>query len=199
MNQREETLTQPAARARNVDATSPQIAGVTNKAQETAQEVRAATIKRVQSLHETLDETKMRAAERLRKLSGAVRKIGEHMRIEEQPYIADHAKNAGERLESVATYIEQAQPATLLDDAQDIARRRSGLVMCGTLVVGFLAGRFLKQPARVEVTEELDITPREFASAGLDPRNAQPSPPHAGPNEARRAGEFGGRMGGASS
>jgi len=172
---------------------------MTTKAQEAAEEVRSATITRVQSMREALDNTKTRAAERVRKLSGTVRRIGEHMRIEEQAYIADHANDASERLDSVAEYIEHAEPGTLLQDAQDMARRRSGLIIGSTFVIGFLAGRFLKPPMQAGGTEESNLARQENASGAPDLMRAEQPPPQDRPSEARRESDLGTRTVGARS
>ena len=117
-----------------------------NKVRETAEQLRSSAVERVESVRNTAEEAKQRAAERVRKLGGAVRKIGEHMRVEEQFYIADRANDACQRLDAVADYIDQSELSMMLRDAGDVARKRPGMVFGGTFLLGLAVGRFLKLP-----------------------------------------------------
>jgi len=112
--------------------------------EQAAKQVRAATEERVDAAQQRAHAAKERAAERVRKLSSAVRKIGEHMRIEEQEYIAGRAAEASDRLDAVANYISEAELSTLVHDAESIARTRPAVVLGGTFLLGFAAARLLK-------------------------------------------------------
>jgi hypothetical protein len=114
------------------------------RAQRAADQVRGATAERVERAKSAAESAKENAAERVRKLGNAVRKIGEHMRIEEQMYIAERANDAASRLDRVADYLADAELGTLLTDAEDIARRKPAWVYGGTFIVGLAAARFFK-------------------------------------------------------
>lgn len=124
------------------DASKP--ARAAERIEQAAEQVQKAAEERVNAAQQSAHAAKERAAERVRKLSSAVRKIGEHMRIEDQGYIADRAGQASERLDAVASYISEAELSTLLQDAEDFARKRPSLVFGGTFVLGFAAARLLK-------------------------------------------------------
>jgi len=124
------------------------------KVHDVAEQARSAAAERVDLVRDQAESAKAKAAERVRKLGHAVRKIGEHMRIEEQFYIAEQANGASQRLESVASYIDDAELGTLIRDAERIARANTAWVLGGTFLVGLAAGRILKTPSdRVEVEE----------------------------------------------
>lgn len=147
---------------RAVETQNDETSGTSAMVHQAAEQVRSATVQRAGSIRKAADETKERAADRVRKLGSAVRKIGEHMRVEEQEYIADKAMYASQRLESVADYIAAAQPAKLLHDAQGIARSKPALIVGGSFALGLLAGRFLKTPANAEPSPALaDRQPAE--------------------------------------
>jgi len=123
------------------------------KVHDVAEQARSAATERVELVREQADSVKAKAAERVRKLGQAVRKIGEHMRIEDQLYIAEHAQGASQRLESVASYIDDAEIGTLIHDAETVARRNPAWVIGGTFLVGLAAGRVLKVPAGAATSE----------------------------------------------
>jgi hypothetical protein len=118
------------------------------RAERAAEQVRGATAERMEHAKSTAESAKANAAERVRKLGNAVRKIGEHMRIEEQMYIADRANDAATRLDGVADYLRDAELGTLLNDAEDLARRKPAWVYGSTFIVGLAAARFLRSGTR---------------------------------------------------
>lgn len=128
----------------NTSTPSGTSAGLTQRSHEVVDEVRQATLERVDSMRSSAQSAKDRAAERVRKFGATVRKVGEHMRVEDQRYIAEKANDASERLETLASYLSSAEIGTLLRDTSALARRNPGIFFGGALVVGLAAGRFLK-------------------------------------------------------
>lgn len=127
-------------------ASSHQAKDAVAKVHDVAEQARSAAADRVDLVRDQAESAKAKAAERVRKLGQAVRKIGEHMRIEEQFYIAEQANGASQRLESVASYIDDAELGTLVRDAERIARANTAWVLGGTFLLGLAAGRILKTP-----------------------------------------------------
>jgi hypothetical protein len=84
------------------------------------------------------------AAERVRKLGATVRRVGEHLRVEDQHYIAGKARDLSQRLDDFAEYVSSAELATLARDTRTLARSNPGWFYGGVLVLGLAAGRFLK-------------------------------------------------------
>jgi response regulator RpfG family c-di-GMP phosphodiesterase len=117
------------------------------KAHEVLEQARNSATKRVESVRHTAEVARAEAAEKVRKFGQVVRKIGEHMRIEEQTYIADHANSAGQHIDTVADYIDGVELNTLVQDAEDLSKRQPVLWFSGAVLLGVVAGRFLKSPA----------------------------------------------------
>jgi hypothetical protein len=150
------------------------------KVHDVAEQARSAATERVELVREQADSVKAKAADRVRKLGHAVRKIGEHMRIEDQLYIAEHAQDASQRLESVASYIDDTDVGTLIQDAESVARRNPAWVVGGTFLIGLAAGRVLKAPSAAisEVrsdrsVSQLPATGEERATSASERRSAR--------------------------
>jgi hypothetical protein len=156
-------------------------AGVTAKVHEVVEQARSAANERADSARERVESVKARAAERVRKLSQAVRKIGDHMRIEEQLFIAERATDTSQRLDAVASYIDEAELGTLLRDAGDATRRNPGWVLGGAFVVGLAAGRILKIPVAGHqgttgpIVQQPELAPEYAASTRTDKRSLPPA------------------------
>jgi len=151
-------------------------------AQHAAEQLREAATSRVESARRSAEDAKARAAQRVRKLSGAVRKIGEHMRVEDQTYIADRATAACERLDAVATYIDDAELRSLLHDAEDLARRRPAYVFGGTFLIGFAAARLIRGSSEAAQSQQtLTTLPEQPASRPLIQATATPGIPASVP------------------
>jgi hypothetical protein len=57
---------------------------------------------------------------------------------------AEFARQAAGRLNGVASWLEQREPADLLDEAREFARRRPGAFLIGAAVAGLAAGRLTR-------------------------------------------------------
>jgi hypothetical protein len=143
MINKEQTETKSASKT-NGDADKAEAPGLAGKAHEAAEQARSVAADRVHSARQRADSAKAQAAERVRKVGTAFRKVGEHLRVEDQFYMADRAADAGQRIEGVADYIASAELTTLVRDAEDAARRNPALIFGGTFLAGIIAGRFLK-------------------------------------------------------
>jgi hypothetical protein len=141
-----------------------------NRSHEVADEVRQATLERVESARASAQSAKDNAAERVRKFGATVRKVGEHLRVEDQRFIADKANDASQRLDNFASYLSSAELGTMLRDTGSLARGNPGWFFGGAFVVGLAAGRFLKGSAGAgaysndEPTTGVTRRPREAGS-----------------------------------
>jgi hypothetical protein len=120
-------------------------ASLTSRSHEVADEVRQATVGRMESARESALSAKRNAAERVRKLGATVRKVGEHLRVEDQRYIAEKANDASQKLDNFAGYLNSAELSTVLRDTSAVARRNPALFFGGAFILGIAAGRFLKR------------------------------------------------------
>lgn len=57
---------------------------------------------------------------------------------------SDLVRQAAERVRSVSSHLESREPAELLGDVRDFARRRPGTFLLGALAAGVVAGRFAR-------------------------------------------------------
>lgn len=115
-----------------------------NRTNDAVDEVRQAALGRVESVRASAQSAKERAAEKVRHFGQTVRKVGEHIAVEDHHYLADKATDASQRLESVADYISDADLASVLRDTRELSRRNPTLFYGASLALGFVAGRFLK-------------------------------------------------------
>jgi hypothetical protein len=118
--------------------------GVAARSHEAAENIKDAAVEKLQSAYASAESMKGQAAERVRKLSSAVRKVGEHLRVEDQEKLAEYAAEASDRIEGLASYIDSADLGRVVSDTESFARRRSPLFFGGALVMGLAAGRFLR-------------------------------------------------------
>jgi hypothetical protein len=151
--------------------TKGETSGVAAKSHEAAENIKEAAVEKLQSAYASAESMKGQAAERVRKLGSAVRKVGEHLRVEDQEKLAEYAADASERIEGLASYIDSADLGRVIHDTETFARRRSPLFFGGALVMGLAAGRFLRSSgARVR-----NSTERLAASNLRSDRNASRS------------------------
>jgi hypothetical protein len=121
-----------------------QTGALSSKSHEVAEQARQVAMERVDSVRESTESAKQKAAEKVRKLGATVRKVGEHLRVEDQDYIAEKAAAASQRLENFANYINTAEISTLVRDTGTLARTSPAVFFGSAFVVGLAAGRFLK-------------------------------------------------------
>lgn len=153
------TENQSKSAARDEDTTRGNTT-LASRTHEVADEARQVALDRVEAARTSVEQARERAAEKVRKFGGTVRKIGEHMRVEDQFYIAEKANDASQRLDTVASYLSSAELATLASDARDIARRNPGLFYGSALVLGLAAGRFLRGAAGGGMSSTPDLRPQ---------------------------------------
>lgn len=118
--------------------------GLVDKSHEVAEQVKQATLERVDSVRQSAQTMRDDAAERVRKLGATVRKVGEHFRIEDQNYVAEKMTGASQHLGTLAGYIGSAEIGVIVRDARSVARKNPALFLGGMFVAGLGVGRFLK-------------------------------------------------------
>jgi hypothetical protein len=174
-----ENESKSAARSRDNDTARGE-ATLANRAHEVADDARQATLDRVESARASAQAAKDRAVDGVRKFGGTVRKVGEHLRVEEQYYIAEKANDASQRLDNIATYLNAADLGTLMRDTRTLARRNPGWFYGGAFVLGLAAGRFLKGGV------ESLASGSQSTQAGTGPRLPTGSRSAGGPSEVSR-------------
>jgi hypothetical protein len=134
--------------------------------------------------------TMTRAGETLSQFAGSIRDAGSGMR-ESQPDIAGFVDTAAERVEEAAVYLREHDARDVLDRLQVEARRQPALVIGGGLVLGLLAGRFLRSgaPAGSGIGRTYQVrsayTPVDTSSYGSTALATEMAPPTSTPRRAR--------------
>jgi hypothetical protein len=143
------------------------------KSHEAAEEVKNAAMDRLENVFASAESVKGQAAERVRKLGSAIRKVGEHLRVEEQEKLAGYAVDASQRIESVASYIDQAQLRTVVSDTETLARKKPSVFFGGALLVGLAAGRFLKSSSSGSSSASSASSTRRSARRSAERQSSQ--------------------------
>ena len=87
------------------------------------------------------------------KLSETLRTLGEDLQQmaqgqgSSQGMATDLAQEVSDRVRALGSHLENREPAQLLDDARDFARRRPGTFLLGALAAGVVAGRMFRATA----------------------------------------------------
>ena len=87
------------------------------------------------------------------KLSETLRTLGDDLQQMAQGQgsgegmAADLAREVSDRVRTLGSHLEGREPAQLLDDARDLARRRPGTFLLGALAAGVVAGRMFRATA----------------------------------------------------
>jgi hypothetical protein len=136
--------TQSTSNRRDSNGGEREQSDLSDKTHEVAEQVRAVALDRVDSMRQSTQSAKNQAAERIRKLGATVRKVGEHLRVEDQHYVAEKASDASQRLENLANYVSSAELGALVRDTSALARKSPAVFFGGAFVIGLAAGRFLK-------------------------------------------------------
>jgi hypothetical protein len=87
------------------------------------------------------------------KLSETLRTLGDDLQKmaqgegPSQGMATDLAQQVSDRVRAFSSHLENREPAQLLDDARDFARRRPGTFLLGALAAGVVAGRMFRATA----------------------------------------------------
>jgi hypothetical protein len=87
-------------------------------------------------------DQQQRAARQLRSVAGELREMA--ARGGQSGVAAEVAQQAAERIHGAASWLEQREPADLLQAVTDFARRRPGVFLAGAVAAGLAAGRLTR-------------------------------------------------------
>ena len=68
-------------------------------------------------------------------------------------------KDAAQRVRGVSSRLEGREPAELLDEVREFARRRPGTFLLGALAAGVVAGRFARGAQKAKSSDQMSSTP----------------------------------------
>ena len=102
-----------------------------------------------QQVGRLMTEQKNRAADGLHRLAGVVRDRTHRLgQTGVRGQMATSADRVAARMDSMSTYVREADVSTLLRDAGRLARRRPEVLVAGGFVAGLVLGRYLGAPRR---------------------------------------------------
>jgi hypothetical protein len=143
-NQSNRYSTQSSGREQRTGEGSSKLA---DKASQAAEQVKSAAVERVQSARDRAEtgitQGRTQVADRIRHVSSALRSASDHLR-EDDDFIAGYVETASERVDRIASYVNEANPRDVLRDVEDFARQRPAWFFGGAFLLGLAAGRFLK-------------------------------------------------------
>ncbi|MDQ2630906.1 MAG: hypothetical protein M3Y75_08020 [Actinomycetota bacterium] len=168
--------------------------GTVGEAQEKAQDVagqaqekaREAAGKAQEGVRQQIDERSTQAGERVSSTAQDLRSVGEELRKQGKETPAKLADRAAEQTEKVGSYLKDNGPDKMLEDVEDLGRRRPWAVLAGGLVVGVAAARFLKASSRSRYQQRNGTRPAAQVPQTTPRRSAvepvvSPPPPTAQP------------------
>jgi len=123
---------------------------VTQTARDQARQVVTETGQQARDLlAEARDQARGQASAQQRKAAEQLRSVADELgqmagNGGQSGLAAEFARQAAGRLHGVASWLDQREPADLLDEARDFARRRPGTFLLGAAVAGLAAGRLTR-------------------------------------------------------
>jgi hypothetical protein len=91
-----------------------------------------------------LDAQKSRATEGIGSVAQAVRQSTQQLRDQQHETIAQYVEQAADQLERFANRLKDKNIGDLLNETQDLARRRPALFIGSAFALGLLGARFIK-------------------------------------------------------
>jgi uncharacterized phage infection (PIP) family protein YhgE len=144
-----DTAQQQAAQVKDTAANAASDVAATAREQaqnvvgEASQQARQIADSLVTQVNEQASTQQQRAAGGIRSLAEGVSDMAEGRGAPEGP-VGDLTRQAADRLQTAASYLERKQPNDLLNDVRSFASRRPGAFLLGAAVAGFAVGRIVK-------------------------------------------------------
>ena len=151
---------------------------VASSAKDAAQQVAGETKSQAkQLLHATGDEVRTQAASQQKRLAGGLRSAGDELRTmadssESRGIASEVAQNVAGRVDSVASWLDSREPAEVLDEVSQFARRSPLMFIAIAAGAGIVAGRLFKSLKSVAADNE--------AGMSSEPTPTTPTAPAAG-------------------
>jgi len=114
-----------------------------------------------------LNEQKERVGSEIETYSAAARRAAERLESESDTNLSSYVSSAADQLDRLATRVQERDFGELIDDVEEMARRRPEVFYGGMFVAGLVAARFLKASKEKRTRER-------YQSAG-DPRRERSS------------------------
>ena len=100
-----------------------------------------------------LSKQKDRATDGLGSVADAVRGTTAHLRNNQHDKVAQFAEQAAQQIDKFSEQLRNKDVAELLDDAQQLARRKPAMFIGGAFALGLIGARFMKSSASSNSSE----------------------------------------------
>jgi ElaB/YqjD/DUF883 family membrane-anchored ribosome-binding protein len=148
----EPTKDQPKVEAREVAHRANEQAGQVRDSvkEQTAQVADEVKMQGREVLERTKDQVCRQGEAQVQQVAGSLRKLSEQAqaladgRAEEAGPVLDYVRQASDRLEGMASRVEDRGAQGLLEDLEDFGRRRPGAFLAGAALAGFVVGRAVR-------------------------------------------------------
>lgn len=110
-----------------------------------------------------LNERKNRVAQELHAYSDAARRAASRLEDESDTHLAHYLQEAANRVESFGTHLRERNLGELVDEVEQMARRRPEVFFGAMFVVGLAAARFVKASKRRRTGERAPFAPPQPA------------------------------------
>ena len=133
---------------------------------------------------EALEDQKASGAERVKGISGAIRRAADELE-EELPPAATYIRRAADEIDAMADAVQRRDVRQLVGDVQSFARRQPAAFLGATVLGGFAIMRLLKAPTPVHDASAA-AAPGSVSTmrTALVPIDAPSARQHAGPSTA---------------
>ena len=108
-------------------------------------------------LHETQGQVREQAGQQKQKASGGLRSLSDELRnvadgtgATQGGMVNDIARQASDKAQELAGWIDAREPGDLVNEVRDFARRKPGTFLLGAAVAGVLAGRLTRSAVDVK-------------------------------------------------
>ena len=108
-------------------------------------------------LQETQGQVREQAGQQKQKASGGLRSLSDELRsvadgtgTTQGGMVNDFARQASDKAQELASWIDAREPGDLVNEVRDFARRRPGTFLLGAAVAGVLAGRLTRSAVDVK-------------------------------------------------
>ena len=137
-------------------------------------------------MSETQDQVRVQASEQKNKAAGGLRDVSMQLRsmadgtaTGQQTMVTDWARQASDKVQELATWIENREPGDLVNEVRDLARRKPGTFLLGAAAAGVIAGRLTR--SAVDVKRDDSSSDGSGAAYATTPRGSEWAPATSDP------------------
>jgi len=179
------------------DATQKASAGLSEAGERVKEKAKEAGDKVKEQGRTFLNEQKDRVGSEIETYSAAARRAAERLEGGSDTNLSSYVSSAADQLDRLATRVQERDLGELIDDVEEMARRRPEVFYGGMFVAGLVAARFLKASKEKRARERYqtaDVGRRERSSQETRPAGqafaVSPEPvPVQGATEQRSGGK----------